>query len=215
MSGWRLGFLLTLIPFASLAPKAEAQFPAFTQTQTLSTTVFGQDTTRGFSFTVSTPLLVQQLGVFDSTPTGLIASHPVAIWTDTGTLLTSATVAAGTGAPLDGTYRWVSTAPITLLPGHTYVVGAYLPQNNDPELNAPLNVVFDPRVSFVQARVNNTTGLTYPDSDGQASGGQFNANFKAATATPVPVLPRVGAIALVLLLLGTLVRRMLANGMAR
>jgi len=208
MRGWRLGFFVTLILFASVAPRAEAQFAALTQTQALSTTTFGQDTTRGFSFTVSTPLVVQQLGVFDSTPPGgLIVSHPIAIWAGDGTLLTSATVAAGTGAPFDGTYRWVSTTPITLLPAHTYVVGAYFPQSNDPELNAPLNVVFDPRVSFGQARLNNTTGLTYPDTDGSASGGQFNANFKATTAAPVPVLPRVGAIALALLLLGTLVRR--------
>jgi hypothetical protein len=214
MRGWRLGFVVTLILVASLAPRAEAQFAAFTQTETFSNLTFGESTTRGWSFTVSTPLIVQQLGFFDSTPPdGLAVAHPIALWAGDGTLLTSATLPAGTGAQLDGTFRWVSTKPVRLVPGSTYVVGVYFPfgSNNDPDLNSPLNVVFDPHVTFVQARLSNSTGLTYPSGDGTYSGGQLNANFKATIAPPVPVLPRVGAIALVLLLLGTVVRRMLAR----
>ena len=61
MRGWRLGFVVTLILVASLAPRAEAQFAAFTQTETFSNLTFGESTTRGWSFTVSTPLIVQQL----------------------------------------------------------------------------------------------------------------------------------------------------------
>ena len=52
--------------------------------------------TRGWDFNTSAPVRVDALGWFDFGSDGLIDSHEVGIWTDTGILLLSGTVQAGT-----------------------------------------------------------------------------------------------------------------------
>jgi hypothetical protein len=186
--------------------------PAFTQTQTLNNLGFGVNTTRGWAFTVSARIVVEQLGFWDEAGTaGLAEAHPIGVWSNDGTLLTSATVPAGTAAPLEGTFRWIATSPVVLQPGTTYVIGAYWTAGSlDFRLQGGTNVVFDPRVTLTDGRSVNTTGLTFPSFAGAPI--ELNANFKATTAPEIPALPRLGAIALVSLLLGVIVRRMLGDG---
>jgi hypothetical protein len=64
----------------------------------------GHNSTKGWAFTTSSPILVTQLGLWDQGNNGLNTSHMVSIWTSTGTLMAQSTITSGTGATLmDGT----------------------------------------------------------------------------------------------------------------
>jgi hypothetical protein len=115
----------------------------FCQCQRLHTPVeiaaasFSGGQTLGWSFTANVNTTVTALGVLDAhTPvasvgvapdafgTGLAMSHEVALW-DTGTLLSSVTIPAGTAATLLNNYRYEPISPVRLDAGATYVVDAF------------------------------------------------------------------------------------------
>jgi len=87
--------------------------------------------TAGYKFTTgSGQILVTSLGYSDWTGlglggSGLVATHQVGIWSTNGTLLGSVTVPAGTVGNLVNHF-WYATlsAPLTLAPNTTYVIGA-------------------------------------------------------------------------------------------
>jgi hypothetical protein len=174
--------VVVLLPAFTLAQ----EFPAFVQTETYSNMGWSIDTTRGWKFTVSAEIQVQKLAFWDSDPDGLDDAHPIGIWRDEDqVLLTSATVPAGTAAPLEGTFRWVPTQPVVLSPGKTYVIGAYwVSGSGDRTLGGGANTVFDARVTVTGGRGNSTTGLNFPWF---AVAPQLNANFKAVPA-PAPII---------------------------
>ena len=102
--------------------------------------------TRGWGFVRGGPtndLLITQLGVFDSGGEGLVNAHAVGLWRDnpgsfTGTLLASATVPAGTDAPLIDGYRWVSISPVVIPYAFArYVIGAQFSAGDADALVAP------------------------------------------------------------------------------
>jgi hypothetical protein len=74
----------------------------------------------GNSFDVTSPFTVHYLGFFDHFGDGLLHSHDVGIYDGLGALLRFATIPAGTGALLDGSYRLVSVQPFTLAVGTNY-----------------------------------------------------------------------------------------------
>lgn len=192
--------LLLLLP----AVAGAQLFPALTDTDTFSGFGFGVNTTRGWQFSVSDPLQVEQLGFWDSGLDGLAVAHPVGIWLDDATLLTSATVPAGTAATLDGTFRWVTTSPVVLQPGNTYVIGAFWPiSSGDTRLRGGENPIFDPRVSLTGGRssTSNFTDLAFPSLSGAL---ELNANFKAIPA-PSPPVPAIHPIVLYTVVTGLLI----------
>ena len=69
---------------------------------------------------------VNWLGYYDQNGDGLANSHLVTLWDNsTQTIIASATVSAGTAAPLINGYRWVQLAStVTLNYGSYYVIGA-------------------------------------------------------------------------------------------
>jgi len=76
----------------------------------------------GYEFTANTALTIRALGVYDYTGSaGLNASELIGLYNSSGTLLTSATVAAGTSAPLVDGFRWINITPYTLTAGQSYV----------------------------------------------------------------------------------------------
>ena len=99
---------------------------------------------RGWQFQAGSSegeILITQLGVFDAGGDGLVNSHQVGLWRAgniTGTLLGSATVPAGTDAPLINGYRWVSIDPV-LLPRTfaLYVVAAQFSAGDPDDLVTP------------------------------------------------------------------------------
>ena len=199
LRGLLVGFLLVATTSTALPARAQV-FTAFTQTQSTNNIGWGVNTTRGWTFTVSTPLVVEELAFWDSDLNGLAQPHPVGVWTNAGLLLTSATVPAGTTAPLDGTFRWVATPAVTLQPGTTYVIGAYWEAASpDTRLGGGTSVAFDPRVTLLGGRGINTVGLAFPSLDVAL---ELNANFKARPAPTIPALPRAALFTLAALLLG-------------
>lgn len=79
--------------------------------------------TLGFTFTANQTVTVTSLGWFDYEGDGFQSSHTVGIFDKkNGNLLTSATLAAGTGDPLSGFFRYQSIAPINLQAGKTYTL---------------------------------------------------------------------------------------------
>jgi hypothetical protein len=92
---------------------------------------FGADVTVGLAFTLSSPVLVTDLGLWDFNNDGLLTSHVVTIWTSTGTQEAQGTIPAGTGATLTSGFRFVSIAPV-LLPAGSYTIGGFYSSATDP-----------------------------------------------------------------------------------
>jgi hypothetical protein len=70
---------------------------------------------------------VNYLGYYDQNGDGLSSSHLITLWDNsTQSIIASATVPAGTTAPLINGYRWVQlSSPVTLNYGSYYVIGAH------------------------------------------------------------------------------------------
>jgi hypothetical protein len=106
--------------------------PAFASAAVYATNVTGtpwyypDGGTVGTEFKVnSTPVTINQLGVFDFGSNGLAESHAVGIWNGDA-LLASVTIPSGTAASLDKGFRWASiTTPLTLSANTTYTLGAF------------------------------------------------------------------------------------------
>ncbi|HWV99280.1 MAG TPA: PEP-CTERM sorting domain-containing protein [Candidatus Acidoferrum sp.] len=79
-----------------------------------------------FLTTSSSSPEVNWLGYYDHNADGLASSHLITLWDNsTQTIITSATVPAGTVAPLIDGYRWVQlSSTVTLNPNSYYVIGA-------------------------------------------------------------------------------------------
>lgn len=78
--------------------------------------------TLGFEFTPNSDFMVTSLGWFDATGSGFQSPHTVGIFDSQGNLLTSTTLASGTGDMLTGFFRYEAIAPTTLVGGNTYTL---------------------------------------------------------------------------------------------
>jgi len=78
--------------------------------------------THGWEFTVTEDLAIVGMGVFDLDEDGFYLSHEIGIW-ETGELLFSTTIPAGTEGVLIDQFRYVETDPFWLTAGETYVIG--------------------------------------------------------------------------------------------
>jgi len=87
----------------------------------------GSDATVGWSFSVTTPIEVRELGFYDFQEDGLAQPHMVGIWDEGGVLLREVEVVAQEIAPLAGSYRYAGIEPLELAVGRTYVIGATVP----------------------------------------------------------------------------------------
>ena len=133
------------------------------------------------------------------------------VWDGAGTLLTSATVPAGTAAPLFGDFRTVPITPIVLPVGTGYTVGALFNviDTADTQRFGWTGGVTAPGVLFGQGRfiINSVATLTRPtDTFPGITNGLTGGSF----VTGVAVVPEAGAGLLALLgvpVLGFVVRR--------
>jgi hypothetical protein len=126
-------------------PLAQADTPTFVL-GTVSTNPPSSFTgTRGWQFwpgSLPNGTFITQLGVFDSGGDGLVNPHQIGLWReqgDVGILLASATVPAGTAAPLVGGYRWVPIAPVLIPVGFSalYDVAAQYSAGDADDLVSP------------------------------------------------------------------------------
>jgi len=175
---------------ALAAPEVGAATPALTLSSVGATFPTDGKFTLGFEFMVSEAVEVVSLGVFDGGAPGLAAPAQVSLWLDdqVGTLLATTEVAAGTGATLVGQFRHAAISPLTLLPGHIYVIGAYLPAGEATAFNMGGDSSvgsFDGRLTHVVDRYWDD-GQDFPlGSSGVAGSAWLGANFQIA-AVPEP-----------------------------
>jgi hypothetical protein len=142
--------------------------------------------TVGATFTVgSQAVTVTALGVYDSNQDGLVASHSVGIWSS-GSLIANAVVPAGTGATLQGSYRYVGITTLTLSPNTTYTIGAFFnsPSNGYDPIGTLGTWSFDPAFSAAVPYYysGDPTGFIEPTT-GYAASELWAANM---LFTPVP-----------------------------
>lgn len=134
----------------------------------------------GWRFTVSAPMVVTNLGVWNGDQTGGVESpHQVGIWDSSQTLLTSGTV-DGTGT-VAGDFIYTAVAAATLSPGETYTIGAlYVTADNDYYISSASSITTAPEVTFGGAVFPSAgeLGFVYPTEDsGPTSYGRFGPNF--------------------------------------
>src|SRR3977135_4702025 len=95
-------FVRSLFAFAMIAccpPQTRANMIAFGFAPGSYTTfTFGANVTVGLAFTLTSPVLVTDLGLWDFNTDGLKASPVVTVWTSTGTKEAQGTIPPGTGA---------------------------------------------------------------------------------------------------------------------
>lgn len=142
------------------------------------------DQTRGWAFTLSSPVLVTELGLWDRGNDGLGKSHVVTIWTGTGTQEIQGTIPSGTGATLTNGFRYVSIAPL-LLPAGNYTIGGFYSPSPD-------------NIAFLASAIATASGVTYDGSRGgfgfafppgdisSLSDSYFGPNFQFSAPTSTP-----------------------------
>ena len=87
-------------------------------------------TTHGWQFTVTAPIEVTHLGLYDRFQDGFALEHPIGLWNETGTLLAQETIGPGGGDLLIDNFQYVAIGDTTagtviLTPGTSYTVGFF------------------------------------------------------------------------------------------
>jgi hypothetical protein len=141
--------------------------------------------TLGWEFQANAPVVVSELGVFDSDQDGLTDSYAVGLWNSSGTLLASTTVAAGTVDPLIAQFRYNSVTPVALTSGADYFIGALYTTGDDGVLFPGSAETTDPRITYLQSEFTAGGTLSMPTSTGGA-GGYFGPNFTIGGGVPEP-----------------------------
>jgi hypothetical protein len=158
--------LLRLAVLPAFAGLALAQVPAITGFT--GATAFGSINstaqTIGFTFTANSNLIVSALGFWEqNTGANLMQTHDVGLWSSSGTLLASGTVAVN--SPVTGNWRYVTISPITLTAGQTYTVGS--------AITSPFTDTFS-RVDVPGGTITSSPLIAVTASAVNASGGGFS-----------------------------------------
>jgi len=142
------------------------------------------NSTKGWAFTIGSPVLVTQLGLWDQGNNGLNASHLVTIWTSTGTLMAQTTIPSGTGATLIDDFRYVSITSV-LLPAGSYTIGGFYGTLSDQfVINASAIAAAS---GFTYNGSRSRLGFAFPQGNffGNANS-YFGPNFQFTTALGIP-----------------------------
>lgn len=165
----------------------------------------------GWQFTAQSSLQISSLGLYDDAGNlaggfpgnGLLESHDIAIWdvSDPSSPLVSSIIPAGTVAPLENGFRYVTISPLDLLAGHDYVIAATYATHDwttGAYNNPGFTVTVAPEITFEGYRSIATTGLAYPDSLTPDVYYGFGPNF-TFTVVPEPTLLAITGLAAAML----------------
>jgi hypothetical protein len=153
-------FAVTLVTWSPLQTRADM----IALNSTTSGAQFSnENSTKGWAFTTSSPVLVTQLGLWDQGNNGLNASHVVSIWTSTGTLMAQTTIPSGTGATLIDGVRFVSITSV-LLPAGSYTIGGFYGRLDD-------------RFGMNASAITTASGVTYNGSRSRSGFAFPQGNF--------------------------------------
>jgi hypothetical protein len=148
--------------------------------------------TIGWEFSISEPVTVTYLGVWDDNGDGLAENHDVGIWLSSGGApLVTAVVT--TSDPLTDGFRYTPITPTTLQPG-TYVIGSYMPSGSDlgaadASYSTQLPVTYERNLFLYDS------GFTIPTEEWVGyDGGNFGPNFQFVSAAAIPTMNEWGMI---------------------
>lgn len=194
------------ILFCCLAPQASAGVIALDLTATgtlFSCANPGSGCTAGWTFYVNSPILVDALGFWDQDANGLANSHPVGLWTSSGSLLASATVTSAStpvaSAVSTGQWLFTSIAPTSLTTGD-YVIGAFYSDGSADFAQGVASASTISLITFVNAVDGFGGSLALPTGAYPGyNAGFFGPNLEIATPEPTgAVLLATGFGALIL-----------------
>jgi hypothetical protein len=180
----RLALLLGALLVATVASADSIGLDVTSSTQVFSTGVLSNV---GWQFQVNAPITITALGIFDVNPAGLVESHPVGLWTDSGTLLAQTIVTNGStlvaSASSTGDWLFNNISPVVLAPG-TYITGAFYASSAD-QVMALANITTVPEILFLHSRASVGSSFAEPGPYGLVEPGIFGPNIMVQT-TPVP-----------------------------
>jgi hypothetical protein len=142
------------------------------------------NTISGWGFSLSSPVVLTNLGVFDlDNISGLDSPHIVTVWTSTGTQLVQTTVPVGTSSTLIDGFRYVAVPP-TLLPAGDYIIGAAFPANNPDRVMYRTTATTASGVTYNGTYIGFWDGVSppqIPQPNGTLNDGFFGPNFQFTT----------------------------------
>lgn len=169
--------------FQILTVTGHCQSPGVSFSETTSSVYNVPNLTRGYTIAVNQAFTVSALGLFDSDLDGFATTHIVTLWNQSGSVLASVNIPAGTDAQLIDQFRYEPITPVTLNRG-LYTVGVYYPNTtgpNDAIMTGITDATTDPRFSIVSYEFAHPG---YFDPVGQIDDTEkFGANF---LITPAP-----------------------------
>jgi hypothetical protein len=170
------------------ATPARASSIAYTVTNTTGQPLGNPPFTLGSEFSLNANITVVGVGIFDDSLDGLLNSYQVGIWNSGGTLLDSGTVPSGTAGTLIGSFRYASIAPLNLLAGQNYWIGALYLNGNDPLIfpGSATGFTTDPAVTFVENGFRGGSSLSFPNQTLGTQPAYFGPDFEFNPTSPVP-----------------------------
>jgi hypothetical protein len=203
-----LAVFLTVAPFVA-RPAAADPILDFTGGSLMSTNV---DVTAGWKFTVSAPITIAGIGIFDVGADGLAQSHQIALWTGDGSrLLGQVTISNANSTSVAstsslGNWRAMSISSFQLTAGD-YVIGAFY-QGGSPD-TAVRGATASTISGVTWDEYRGSPGLMFPATfTGEGGKGFFGPNLFTAGQTPPVPEPKTYAMLMAGLgLLGFIVHR--------
>ena len=142
--------------------------------------------TAGWAFSVSTPIELTQLGLWDRFDNGLQEAHVVTVWTSTGTQLAQDTIPAGTSPTLTDRFRYVSLINPIVLPAGDYTIGG-LYNSGSADLFSIGAATISPASGLTYAGSRFAIGDAFPTGDaGGNTNSYFGPNFQFTAPTSLP-----------------------------
>ena len=182
----RIVRLVTLTLFATASSAAWAQTTGWTVAPPFNSN--SPTGVQGTEFTPGPDILVTDIGWFDDTaasPDGLAVAHEVGIFNAaTMSLIVSATIPAGTGAPKIDEFRFAPIAPLQLAGGVTYVIAGVADGDPGHVTLGGAGLTVDPDLTLGDWRSEPGTALTFPTTVVSSTDLFMGANILFA---PVPL----------------------------
>lgn len=139
----------------------------------------------GWSFSVTSDVTIDGLGLFDYGADGLDNRHQVGLWNSAGTLLAQTVVFNGAtvyaSGSTAGNWLFVDIAALTLTAGD-YVIGAFYSDNDNDAIAAiATGFELDSHFTYGDSRASDGSSLDLPGVYGQVQPGIFGPNMRVAT----------------------------------